>query len=98
MNRLLPAVVLLGSAVSAHAEEIESAYTDLDLARDCALVSDVEEGVDAADYVCPGYLGFPVLVFYDDLRESIAYGFPSEGTPAWESFDAFNAAGPKAPR
>ncbi len=83
------------AAVAARAETIESVYTDLDIDRDCAMISTAEEGGDAADYVCSGYYGFPVLLFYADLRESVFYGFPPEGTLAWESFDAFNSTGPK---
>lgn len=96
MKRTLVAAVFSGlAAAAARAETIESVYTDLDIGRDCVMISTAEEGVDAADYICSGYLGFPVLLFYGDLRESVFYGFPPEGKPAWESFDAFNSTGPK---
>ena len=95
MNRIVIVTCLLGIVSAARAETIESVYTDLDTSRDCSRFSSSEEGVDAADFACNGYLGYPVLVFYGDLRESVFYGFPPQGTPGWESFDAFNSAGTK---
>ena len=89
--------MLLFSGAAA-AEEIASVYTDLDPARDCTTFAAGQEGDgDYANMACNGYGGYPVLIFSGDLRESIYYGFPRPGdlAPAWESFSAFNSAGPK---
>jgi hypothetical protein len=80
------------------ADEISSAYTDLVAERDCKTVEKAEEGEgDWARMVCTGYAGLPVHLNYDDARESLYYGFaPDDGRGlAWESFSAFNSAGPK---
>ncbi len=96
--RLLPLIALSLIAAPVSAGEISSAYTDLDTARDCVTFSAAAEGEgDWADMVCSGYRGYPVLIYYDDARESLFYGFPPGGdlAPAWESFSAFNSSGPK---
>ena len=57
-----------------------------------------EEGDgDWAELACSGYRGYPVLIAYDDARESLFYGFPPGGdmTSAWESFSGFNSSGTK---
>ena len=95
MKTILLAAIFCGLAAAAQAGTVESGYTDIDIGRDCTVISAAEEGVDAADYVCAGYFGFPVLISYGDLRESVFYGFPPEGAPAWESFDAFNSTASK---
>ena len=95
--RLLPLIALCLIAAPVSAGEISSAYTDLDTARDCVTFSAAAEGEgDWADMVCSGYRGYPVLIYYDDARESLFYGFPPGGdlAPAWESFSAFNSSGP----
>lgn len=79
---------------------ISSAYTDLDSEKDCTVFSapaEGEEGGDWADLVCNGYRGYPVFIYYGDVRESLFYGHPPGGdsAPAWESFNAFNRTGPK---
>ena len=97
MKKLLigAAAGALLAPLAAHAETIESAYTDLVIDRDCSVFSLNEEGGDFANFVCNAYLGYPVIVYSGDLRESVFYGFPSQGDHAWESFDAFNSSGPK---
>jgi hypothetical protein len=84
-------------AGAAAAEEITSVYTGLDTARDCTTFAASTDEGDFANMACNGYGGYPVLVYSGDLRESIYYGFPKTGqaAPAWESFSAFNSAGPK---
>ena len=81
----------------AHAEEISSVYTELNVDKDCTTFAMNEEGGEFANLACNGYGGYPVLIYSADLRESIYYGFPKGGdlAPAWESFAAFNSAGPK---
>ena len=99
MRLILSACLLvLGSAWQTSAQEIVSAYTDIDTDKHCSMFAggDEEEG-DWANFVCPGYRGYPVIINYGDLRESILYGFPPEGDAAsvWESFAGFNSTGPR---
>jgi hypothetical protein len=78
------------------AAEMRSDYTDIDLARDCALIAAGADGEDYGSYACAGWKGYPVLIHAGDLRESVVYGFPPGGAEhAWESFSAFNATSAK---
>ena len=97
MRSLLIPLALAGLCQAAHADGISSAYTDLDWKKDCVTYAKAEEGEgDWANLACSGYRGYPVLVAYDDARESLYYGFPSDDmTSVWESFSGFNSAGPK---
>lgn len=96
MHGWVTGICLLALPHVAYGEEIVSVYTDLDVARDCTTFSVNEEGGDFANLACNGYGGYPVLIYAADLRESIFYGFPKGGDgPVWESFAAFNSAGPK---
>ncbi|RVC31703.1 hypothetical protein EN781_33890, partial [Mesorhizobium sp. M4A.F.Ca.ET.090.04.2.1] len=72
-------------------------YTDRDWERDCVTYAQAAEGEgDWASLACSGYRGYPVLIGYDDARESLFYGFPSgDMTSVWESFSGLNTAGPK---
>jgi hypothetical protein len=91
-------LAFLGFCQAAGAAEIVSEYTDLGADRHCTVFAAAEEGEgDWANLVCDGYRGHPVIIYSADLRESIFYGFPPAGdlAPAWESFAAFNSAGPK---
>lgn len=84
------------TAGPAAAGNISSEYTKLVAERDCSVVSAAgEEGGDWANLVCNGYRGFPVMIAYSDLRESLHYGFPPAGdlAPRWESFGGFNSTG-----
>lgn len=85
------------AVIPAAAEEIVTAYTDLNTDRDCSVFEVNEEGGEFVNLLCNGWKGYPVLIFAGDLRESLFYGYPPEGDlpPAWESFAAFNSAGPK---
>jgi hypothetical protein len=78
--------------------ETVSAYTEIDTAKNCTRFagSDGGEG-DWGNFVCDGYKGYPVFVYYGDLRESLFYGHPPAGdmAPSWESFSAFNSTGPR---
>ncbi|MDX8492766.1 hypothetical protein RFN29_14395 [Mesorhizobium sp. VK22B] len=91
----LTAFAVLGG--SAQAGDISSAYTDLDWKKDCVTYAQAQEGDgDWASLACAGYRGYPVLIGYDDARESVYYGFPSDDmTAVWESFSGLNTAGPK---
>ena len=99
--RLFVLATLFGTvlALPAAAARISSAYTDLDVGKVCtkyAAPKPGEEG-DWANFVCAGYKGYPVFLFYGDLRESLFYGFPPTVDPAprWESFSGFNRSGPR---
>jgi len=93
MRALLIPLALAGLCQAAQAGEISSAYTDLDSKKDCVTYAQAGQGDgDWANLVCSGYRGYPVLIGYDDARESV----PSDDmTAVWESFTAFNGSGPK---
>jgi hypothetical protein len=83
---------------AARADGISSAYTDLDWKKDCVTYAQAgKDNGDWADLACSGYRGYPVLIAYDDARESFFYGFPPNGdmTKAWESFIGFNSGAGK---
>lgn len=95
MKHLVAACLVLASLAPARAE-IVSEYTELSAERDCAVVGRAAEGDgDWANFVCPGYKGYPVILSYADARESVFYGFPPEGEAGfvWESFGGFNSSG-----
>ncbi|WP_011582544.1 MULTISPECIES: hypothetical protein [Chelativorans] len=96
MRCFIAVAVFLLLAGSSRAQEISSAYTQLDSDQHCAVLDRAEKGDgDWAELVCSGYKGFPVFLSYDDARESLFYGFPPQnGQRDWESFAAFNSAGP----
>jgi len=82
---------------AANAAEVSSVYTDLDIDKHCVKVDGAAEGEgDWAQRVCQGFSGYPVILSYDDARESAFFGFPpAGGTLVWESFEGFNEIGPK---
>jgi hypothetical protein len=95
--RNLPTVAVLAAlCLPVAAAEIKSEYTDIDFERSCSAFAQSDETGDSVNLVCPGWRGYPVIFYEGDLRESIFYGFPPSGAePVWESFSAFNSAGPK---
>ncbi|MFI0845110.1 hypothetical protein [Mesorhizobium sp. IMUNJ 23232] len=96
MRNLLILLTLAALGLPAGAAEMKSEYTDIDFEKTCSTFSSNEEGGNFANLVCPGWRGYPVIFYTGDLRESIFYGFPPTGAEhVWESFPAFNAAGPK---
>jgi hypothetical protein len=97
MRFIICGICLLALVHVARAEEIASVYTELNTEKDCTTFAVNVEGGEFANLACNGYGGYPVLIYSADLRESIFYGFPKGGDlqPAWESFAAFNSAGPK---
>ncbi|RWC87896.1 MAG: hypothetical protein E5V58_21125 [Mesorhizobium sp.] len=97
MRAILIPLVLAGLCQAAHAGDISSVYTDLDWEKDCVTYAQAAEGEgDWASLACSGYRGYPVLIGYDDARESLFYGFPSSDmSSVWESFSGLNTAGPK---
>ncbi|MCO5146482.1 MAG: hypothetical protein M9895_09950 [Aquamicrobium sp.] len=98
MRSLIAAALTLWLAAPSAAQEIVSAYTDIDADSTCSTFAAAAEGEgDWSNMVCAGYRGYPVVVHYGDLRESVFYGFPPDGdlAPAWESFSGFNRTGPR---
>lgn len=92
----LPLVLFaVGLCQPALGGEISSAYTEIDTQKSCSVFSSNEEGGEFANLACSGWNGYPVLIYSGDLRESLFYGFPPAGHPPWESFSAFNTAGPR---
>lgn len=91
------AALLLSMAAGVGHAEIVSEYTEFDADSDCSVYRMAEEGDgDWADLACAGYRGYPVLLSYTDLRETIFYGFPPEGEmPRQPGFHPFNHAGPR---
>jgi hypothetical protein len=97
MRALLIPLALASLCQATRADGISSVYTDLDWEKDCVTYAQAEQGEgDWASLACSGYRGYPVLIGYDDARESLFYGFPSSDmTSVWESFSGLNTAGPK---
>lgn len=95
MRKLLMALAVAMPWHQAAAEEISSAYVEINVETDCVVFeqADAEDG-GFVHRVCPGYRGYPVLVFESDLRENIFYGFPPTDFAdiAWQSFETFNGA------
>ncbi len=94
----LSALITAAACQAASASDLSSAYSDLDPEKDCTVLAAAEESDgEWADLVCNGHRGYPVFLRTSDLRDSLFYGFPPSGAegPAWESFSAFNASGPK---
>lgn len=96
MRNSLIGLAFLAGAGPAAAAEISSAYTELDLGRDCAMVAAAgpDDG-DWQDFACSGWRGYPVLLSTADLRSSVFYGFPPTGDRPFETFAGFNGAGPR---
>ncbi len=90
------AAILIGLLITfpVSAGEISSEYTKLYPEKDCTVFAAAGEGDgDWANLTCNGFRGYPVLIYYGDLRESLHYGFPPGGdlAPRWESFGGFNS-------
>lgn len=95
MKHLPAAFVAIMLCQPAWAGEISSAYTDIDTAKTCSVLSADDEAGDSATFTCKGWNEYPVTIDTGDLRESVFYGFPPDGDRPWESFSAFNSTGPK---
>ena len=65
----------------------ESAYTKLNLERDCSFHSSYEAGGSA---YCTGYNGYPVHFDEGDLRQMVRFGHIARLEGQWESFGQFN--------
>lgn len=91
--RLVP--LLLGAllcAAPAAAQQVDSAYTDVDLDQ-CTVVSSDDFG---STWACPGYKGIPVMIAEGDLRFFVSYGLTSTTEKAAEqTLPPFNHLGEK---
>ncbi len=65
----------------------DSAYTKLNLEKDCSFHSEYEAGGSA---VCNGYKGYPVHFSEGDLRQMVRFGHIANLEGQWESFGQFN--------
>lgn len=93
LNRLTTALAAtLLAAFPATAQQIDSAYTDVDLDQ-CSLIHADDFG---AQWACPGYKGMPVWIAEGDLRFFVSYGFgaPDERA-ASQTPPPFNTLGPR---
>jgi len=86
-------VALFLAFFASQALAAESAYTTLDLDRDCKKVG---AEADSSELICKGYKDYPVHFAEGDLRQSIFYGHVGDWYQkgAFESFGPFNHAGP----
>lgn len=89
LKRGLFAILGLGLMSSlATAQAFDSAYTDVDLAEDCSIITADDFG---ALFACPGYKGYPVSVAEGDLRMFVSYGLRSQEMKAsHQTFSPFN--------
>ena len=88
---LLPLV--LCAATSAGAADIESAYTSVDLEKDCMILNTEEEVEEnqGAEFICKGYGRVAVWVGEGDLRLFVGYGARGRDTCSYrQTFSAFN--------
>lgn len=94
MKERLTATGLLLAAMTSFAfsGDNSSEYTRLDRESDCTVIAASSGEGDWAHYVCPGYGGYPFVIRYGDLRETITYGFATEG--GMPNILPFNEAGP----
>src|SRR5688572_15878762 len=92
MKFAVPAVMILGLAAPAAAQENQSTYTDLNL-DECSIVSSDDMG---STWTCSGYRGIPVMVGEGDLRFFISYGLKmTEERAAEQALPPFNHPGEK---
>jgi hypothetical protein len=76
----------------AAAQQVESAYTDVNL-DECSVVSSDDFG---STWACAGYKGIPVMIAEGDLRFFVSYGLRStEEKAAAQTPPPFNRLGPK---
>ena len=74
------------------AQQVESAYSDVDLDQ-CSLIHSDDFGTR---WACPGYRGFPVMIAESDLRFFVSYGFGAPEEPAaGQTLPPFNTLGPR---
>jgi hypothetical protein len=92
-RRLLSSVALIPLlAGPAAAQQIDSAYTDVDL-DECTIIRSDDFG---SRWACPGHKGTPVMIAEGDLRFFVSYGFGAPGEKAaQQTLPPFNYLGPQ---
>ena len=91
MRRVLALLALMSSPALA-ADEIISAYTDINL-DECIVMESSDFG---SSWACPGYKGYPLQVSEGDLRFFVSYGFGAkEERAAEQTPPPFNYLGAK---
>lgn len=89
---LLATLALPLLPASATAQQVDSAYTDVNLDA-CSVITADDFG---ATWACPGYKGIPVMIGEGDLRFFVSYGLKStEEKAASQTLPPFNYLGPK---
>ena len=89
MIRPLLALTFALVALPASAQMV-SEYTQYTLPDTCTRIAVSDGEGDWADFVCPGYGGYPFVLSYTDGREAITYGFATD--PGMSTFGPFNYA------
>ena len=79
--------MFVAAFASTVAHAADSAYTKINLEKDCVFHSEYELGASA---YCSGYKGYPVHFSEGDLRQMVRYGHLSSLLGQWESFGQFN--------
>ena len=92
-NRLMTLIAFgLLTTAPAAAQQIESAYSDVDLDQ-CLVLHADDFG---ARWACPGYKGYPLMIAEGDLRFFVSYGFGAlDEKTASQTPPPFNYLGPK---
>lgn len=84
--------VLSCLALPATAQQIDSAYTDIDLDQ-CQVMHSDDFGTQ---WACPGYKGYPLMIAEGDIRFFVSYGFGAPDEPAArQTLPPFNTLGPR---
>jgi len=98
MRIMLPFVTLVSSLmlfspVAASASNIESAYTQLNLEKDCdwAEAASAEEGQMGGSAVCSGYKDYRVYFAEGDLRQFTAFGLVDDPMRFPNGFGEWNS-------
>ncbi len=87
MKALLLIPVLFCFATQAVAGEMTSAYSKLDLGKDCTFHQSDDQGGSAK---CKGFGDYPVHFAEGDLRQMVEYGFITAQDRGWMSFSEWN--------
>ncbi|MFK5979904.1 MAG: hypothetical protein QM488_13560 [Rhizobiaceae bacterium] len=87
MLRISFLLVALIFCTSAWAENITSAYSNLNIETDCKFYG---ENVGDGTARCAGYKDYPVHFAEGDLRQMVQFGFVEKPFEQWQSFSEFN--------
>lgn len=86
-NILSAFLIVLISGLPASADNITSAYSDLNIEKDCKFYLSHDQGGQAK---CPGYKDYSVHFAEGDLRQMVQFGFVEKPFENWQSFAQFN--------